>query len=205
MWRLAREGDMEFRRLGSSGLEVSTFCLGGNVFGWSCDYDASVRVLDAFVDAGGNFIDTANSYSTWVAGNSGGESEAIIGRWMQERGNRAQLIVGTKVGSRMRKAANGRGLSRAHIMSEVEDSLRRLQTDYIDPYQAHYDDADTPIEETMRAFDDLVRSGKVRYIGASNFSAWRLARALGVSDAHGLARYVCLQPPYSLMQREDFE
>jgi len=196
---------MNYRNLGPTGLKVSTLCLGSNVFGWTCDEQASFAVLDAYAEAGGNFIDTANSYSTWVKGNSGGESETIIGKWLARRGNRGSMVIATKVGSRMGKRPNERGLSRAHIMASVEDSLRRLQTDYIDLYQAHYDDPTTPIEETMRAFDDLVRSGKVRYIGASNISAWRFARSLGISGTHGLARYVTLQPFYNAISREQFE
>ncbi len=196
---------METRTLGRSGLKVTTFCLGGNVFGWSCDQERSEAVLDAYIDAGGNFIDTADSYSTWVSGNVGGESETIIGEWMRKRGNRAGLIIATKVGSKVGNRPNDRGLSRHHITASVAGSLRRLQTDYIDLYQAHYDDAATPLDETMRAFDDLVCAGKVRYIGASNFRPWRIARALGIADRYGWQRYVSEQPPYNLVQREPFE
>lgn len=195
---------MEMRNVGRSGLQVAPLCLGGNVFGWTCDEPASQAVLDAYVDAGGNFIDTADVYSRWVPGHQGGESEAILGRWMRARGNRAQLIVATKVGSAMGDGANMRGLSRQRIMTAVEESLRRLQTDYIDLYQAHFDDGG-PQDETMRAFDDLVRQGKVRYLGASNYSAWRLVRALWISDKAGYAPYVCLQPHYNLARRDEFE
>lgn len=196
---------MLFRNLGRSGLKVAALCLGGNVFGWTADERASFAVLDAYVEGGGNFIDTANSYSRWAPGHSGGESETIIGRWMRERGNRDKMIIATKVGGSMGDGPNQHGLSRQHIMHEVEASLRYLQTDYIDLYQAHWDDPDTPQDETMRAFDDLVRQGKVRYLGASNHSAWRLMGALWQSDTHGYARYECLQPPYSLANREAYE
>lgn len=191
--------------MGRTGLKVSPICFGGNVLGWTTDERASFEVLDAYVEGGGNFIDTADSYSRWVPGHAGGESETVLGNWMRERGNRAQLIVATKVGNPMGDGPNDRGTSRARIMDSVEGSLRRLQTDYIDLYQAHTDDRDTPQEETLRAFDDLVRQGKVRYIGASNFSAWRLATALWASDTHGYARYETLQPRYNLAAREDYE
>ena len=196
---------MFFRNLGRSGLKVAALCMGGNAFGWTADERASFAVLDAYAEGGGNFIDTANSYSRWAPGHSGGESEKIIGRWMRERGNRDKMIIATKVGGSMGDGPNQRGLSREHIMHEVEASLRYLQTDYIDLYQAHWDDPETPQDETMRAFDDLVRQGKVRYLGASNHSAWRLMGALWQSDKHGYARYECLQPPYSLANREAYE
>lgn len=196
---------MLFRNLGRSGLKVAALCLGGNVFGWTADERASLAVLDTYAEGGGNFIDTANSYSRWAPGHSGGESERIIGRWMRERGNRDKMIIATKVGGSMGDGPNQRGLSREHIMHEVEASLRYLQTDYIDLYLAHWDDPETPQDETMRAFDDLVRQGKVRYLGASNHGAWRLMGALWQSDKHGYARYVCLQPPYSLANREAYE
>ena len=196
---------METRNLGRSGLKVTTLCLGGNVFGWTCDEAQSFTVLDAFVEAGGNFVDTADVYSSWAPGNSGGESETILGRWLAARGGRARMVIATKAGSPMGKGPNERGLSRGHIMAAVEASLRRLQTDYIDLYQTHYDDPRTPLEETMRALDDLVTSGKVRYIGASNISAWRLAKALGISDRFGLARDVSMQPMYNVVLRADYE
>jgi aryl-alcohol dehydrogenase-like predicted oxidoreductase len=196
---------MLFRNLGRSGLKVAALCLGGNVFGWTADERASFAVLDTYAEGGGNFIDTANSYSRWAPGHSGGESERIIGRWMRERGNRDKMIIATKVGGSMGDGPNQRGLSREHIMHEVEASLRYLQTDYMDLYQAHWDDHETPQDETMRAFDDLARQGKVRYLGASNHSAWRLMGALWQSDKHGYARYECLQPPYSLANREAYE
>jgi aryl-alcohol dehydrogenase-like predicted oxidoreductase len=161
--------------------------------------------MDAFVEAGGTFIDTADIYSRWAEGNPGGVSEEIIGRWMKERGNRRDLVVATKVRGEVWPGPNGEGLGRKHIMEAVEASLRRLGTDYIDLYQAHSYDAEAPIDETMRAFDDLVRQGKVLYIGASNFPAWRLAQALSVSELHGWARFASLQPHYNLVHRGEYE
>ena len=196
---------MEYRRLGRTGLNVSELCLGTMQWGWTADEATAFAVMDAFVEAGGNFIDTADVYSRWAPGNPGGVSEEIIGRWMQSRGNRRQIVLATKVRGRMWDGANGEGLSRLHIMAAVEDSLRRLQTDAIDLYQTHWFDADTPIDETMRALDDLVRQGKVRYLGASNTPAWRLTKALWASDTLGLARYDSLQPHYSLAHRVEFE
>ncbi len=196
---------MEYRKLGRTGLKVSELCLGTMQWGWTADEAAAFAVMDAFVEAGGNFIDTADVYSRWVEGNPGGVSEEIIGRWMQARGNRRQIVLATKVRGRMWEGPNGEGLSRSHIMAAVEDSLRRLQTDFIDLYQTHWFDADTPIDETMRALDDLVRQGKVRYLGASNTPAWRLTKALWTSDTLGVARYDALQPHYSLAHRAEFE
>lgn len=196
---------MEYRNLGRTGLKVSELCLGTMQFGWTTDEKNAVAVMDAFVEAGGNFIDTADIYSTWAEGNPGGVAESIIGRWMKERRNRHQIVLATKVRGRMWEGPNGEGLSRAHIMKAVEDSLRRLQTDYIDLYQTHWFDAETPIEETLRALDNLVHQGKVRYIGCSNYPAWRLCRALWVSDKLGLARYESLQPHYNLVYRAEFE
>ncbi len=196
---------MEMRKLGRTGLKVAPLCFGGNVLGWTTDERTSFDVLDAYVEGGGNFVDTADSYSRWAPGHAGGESEAVLGRWMHERGNRARIIVATKVGNAMGDGPNDRGVSRARIMSSVEQSLRRLQTDYIDLYQAHIDDRDTPLDETLRAFDDLIRQGKVRYIGASNYRAWRLATALWTSDTHGYARYETLQPRYNLAARDEYE
>ncbi|MFN3705981.1 MAG: aldo/keto reductase [Thermoflexales bacterium] len=189
------------RRIGRSELLVVPLCLGGNVFGWTVDEAQSFAILDAFVAAGGNFIDTADMYSTWVSGNQGGESETIIGRWMALRGNRNKLIIATKVGQPM---PGGGGLGAAWITRAVEDSLRRLQTDYIDLYQAHIDDQSTPLEETLLAFDRLIQQGKVRYIGASNYSGARLREALQLSARMGIARYECLQPLYNAVER-DFE
>lgn len=196
---------MEYRRLGRTGLKVSALCLGTMQFGWTADEPRSVEVMDAFMAAGGNFIDTADVYSRWHPGNPGGVSEEIIGRWMHARGNRRQVVLATKVRGRMWESPNGEGLSRAHIIQACEDSLRRLQTDWIDLYQTHWYDAETPIAETLRALDDLVRAGKVRYVGCSNYPAWRLATALWQSDKLGLARYDALQPHYSLVHRAEFE
>ncbi|MDQ7030106.1 MAG: aldo/keto reductase [Ardenticatenia bacterium] len=196
---------MNYRTLGRTGLHVSELCLGTMQFGWTADEATSFAILDAFFEAGGNFIDTADIYSAWAPGNPGGVSEEIIGRWMKARGNRRQIVLATKVRGRMWAGPNGEGLSRKHIVEAVEDSLRRLQTDYIDLYQAHAFDPSTPIEETMRAFEDLVRQGKVLYVGASNYPAWRLAEALAVSERHGWARYDSLQPHYNLVHRGEFE
>ncbi|GGL13432.1 aldo/keto reductase [Planomonospora parontospora] len=180
-----------------SELNLFPLCLGGNVFGWTADRDASFAVLDAYAEAGGNFIDTADSYSEWVPGHVGGESETIIGEWMASRGNRDRMVVATKVGSLSAR----KGLSAANIRAAAEDSLRRLRTDHIDLYWAHIDDRETPLEETLEAFDALVREGKVRNIGASNHDAGRLAEALEISDQKGLARYGVLQQHYNLMER----
>src|SRR5215813_14984835 len=196
---------MLMRRLGRTGLRVAALCLGGNTFGWTTDLNASEPVLDAYVEAGGNFIDTADVYSRWVSGHKGGESEEVLGKWMTARGNRRAVIIATKVMGPMGPGPNDTGLSRQHIVEGVEDSLRRLQTDFIDLYQAHWDDRDTPLEETLRAFDDLIRQGKVRYVGASNYHAWRLTRALWESDRRALARYECLQPKYNLVFRDEYE
>ncbi|MGO4705087.1 aldo/keto reductase [Microvirga sp. 2MCAF38] len=191
------------RQLGRSSLSVSTLCLGTNVFGWSVDETTSFKLLDAFLDADLNFIDTADVYSTWVPGNKGGESETIIGRWMKARGNRDKVIVATKVGSEMRP--DKKGLSKAYIRAAVDDSLKRLQTDYIDLYQSHRDDVETPQEETLNAYAELIREGKVRAIGASNFTAARLKEALDISAKAGLPRYESLQPLYNLYDRAEFE
>jgi aryl-alcohol dehydrogenase-like predicted oxidoreductase len=193
---------MEKRRLGKSDLIVAPLCLGGNVFGWTADEAASFALLDAFVDAGFNFIDTADVYSKWAPGHHGGESEIIIGDWLKRRGKRDDVVIATKVGSEM--APGKKGLSKAYITRAVEESLRRLDTDYIDLYQSHRDDEATPIEETLAAYGALIEAGKVRAIGASNFTAARLAAALDASARHGLPRYQTLQPEYNLMVR-DFE
>jgi aryl-alcohol dehydrogenase-like predicted oxidoreductase len=193
---------MEKRRLGQSDIQTAPLCLGGNVFGWTLDEAGSFRILDEFVAAGFDFIDTADVYSTWVPGHVGGESETIIGKWLRQRGNRSKVILATKVGWQM--PPDGGGLSRAYIMRAVEASLRRLQTDYIDLYQSHVDDADTSLEETLGAFGDLIRQGKVRAIGASNYSAARLTQALDLAHG-GLPRYDSLQPLYNLYDRSDYE
>lgn len=187
--------------LGSSDLDVSRLCLGGNVFGWTADRETSFAVLDAYAAAGGNFVDTSDSYMWRIPGNAGGESETIIGEWMAVRGNRDRLVIATKVGSLPARA----GLAGATIAAAAEDSLRRLRTDRIDLYYAHRDDPDTAQEETLDAFDTLVRAGKVRAIGASNFSAERLRSALEISARDGLASYVALQPHYNLLERAEFE
>lgn len=185
-----------------SAVEVSdAFVLGGNVFGWTADEAASFAVLDAFVEGGGRMIDTADVYSDWVPGNSGGESEEIIGRWMADRGVRDQVQIATKVGQH----AAARGLSRVSIRTGVEASLRRLGTDRIDLYYAHFDDPDTPLEETMAAFDELVREGKVLRLGASNYTPGRLREALDIGHANGTARFEVVQAHYNLVRREKFE
>jgi len=196
---------MQYRNLGRTGLQVSELCLGTMQWGWTASEEASWAVMDAFIAAGGNFIDTADVYPRWAEGNPGGVSEEIIGRWMKERGNRRQIVLATKVRGVMWPGPNGEGLSRGHIMTAVEDSLRRLQTDHIDLYQTHWFDANTPIDETLRALDDLVRQGKARTIGCSNYPAWRLAKALWTSDKLGLARYDSIQPHYNIAYRAEFE
>lgn len=194
---------MDLRELGSSGLMVSPLCLGANVFGWTVEEAASFPILDAFVDSGLNFIDTADVYSKWVPGNTGGESETIIGKWLARGGKRSKIILATKVG--MELSPEKKGLSRAYIFQAVEASLRRLQTDYIDLYQAHIDDPATPQEETLEAYSELVKQGKVRAIGASNFKSDRLAAALEISLGHGYPRYESLQPLYNLYDRSEYE
>src|SRR2546430_13901348 len=196
---------MLMRKLGRSGLRVAALCLGGNTFGWTTDQKTSEAVLDAYIEAGGNFIDTADVYSRWVPGHAGGESETVLGTWMKARGNRRAGIIASKVMGPMGAGPNDTGLSRQHSVEGVEDSLRRLQTDFIDLYQAHWDDRDTPLEETLRAFDDLVRRGKVRYTGASNSHAWRLTRALWESDRRAYVRYESTQPKYNLVFRDEYE
>jgi aryl-alcohol dehydrogenase-like predicted oxidoreductase len=196
---------MLIRKLGRTGLKVAALCLGGNTFGWTTDQAASEAVLDAYLEAGGNFIDTADIYARWAPGNTGGESETVLGKWSKGRGTRQAVVIATKVMGPMGPGPNDTGLSRGHIMDAVEGSLRRLQTDYIDLYQAHWDDRETPLDETLRAFDDLVRQGKVRYIGASNYHAWRLTRALWESDRRGYVRYEAIQPKYNLVFRDEYE
>jgi aryl-alcohol dehydrogenase-like predicted oxidoreductase len=194
---------MNKRKLGSSGLEVYPLALGGNVFGWTADEKTSFEILDAFVAEGFSLIDTADVYSVWAPGHAGGESEAIIGKWLKRSGRRNDVIIATKVGMEM--APDKKGLSRAHIMRSVEDSLGRLQTDYIDLYQSHTDDPETPLEETAVAFATLVEQGKVRAIGASNFNAERLSDALQLSEKEGFPAYQTLQPHYNLYERADYE
>lgn len=193
---------MEKRLLGNSGIEVSPLAFGGNVFGWTIDQPTSFKLLDEFVDAGFNLIDTADSYSRWAPGHKGGESETIIGNWLKQRSDRDKIIIATKVGSDM---GEGKNLKRDYIFRSVEGSLKRLQTDYIDLYQSHFDDENTPVEETMEAFAELVQQGKVRAIGASNLSIERLRASNDHSKAKGLPRYETLQPHYNLYDREKFE
>ena len=194
---------MTKRRIGRSELHVSPFCFGGNVFGWTVDERTSFALLDAFVDAGFNLIDTADVYSRWVPGHAGGESETIIGRWLQASGKRSRIVLATKAGMEMGPGQSG--LSRRYLRSAVEASLRRLQTDHIDLYQSHDDDPATPMDETLGAYAELIREGKVRAIGASNFSAARLALALATSKRLGLPRYETLQPLYNLYDRAAYE
>jgi aryl-alcohol dehydrogenase-like predicted oxidoreductase len=194
---------MTLRRLGRSDLMVAPLCLGGNVFGWSADEKASYAVLDAFVGEGFNFIDTADVYSSWAPGNRGGESEEIIGRWMKARGNRGNVILTTKVGSEM--GPGKKGLKAAYIKEAVEASLKRLQTDHIDLYLSHWEDPETPLEETLSAYAGLVKAGKVRVIGNSNHSVATMRQALAISDRNGWPRFENLQTHYNLYDRRGFE
>ncbi|MBK3555659.1 aldo/keto reductase [Streptomyces sp. MBT56] len=187
--------------LGTSGLQVFPLALGGNVFGWTADEEQSFAVLDAYVAAGGNFIDTADAYSAWVEGNHGGESETVIGKWLASRSNRSDIVVATKAGAH----PDFRGLSAATIKGAAEASLRRLGTDHIDLYYTHFDDENVPVEEIITALDQLVKDGKVRHIAASNISPERLAASLAFSEREGLARYVALQPHYNLVSRSTYE
>ncbi|MGO9951743.1 MAG: aldo/keto reductase [Dissulfurispiraceae bacterium] len=189
--------------LGHSNLEVSPVALGGNVFGWTADEPMAFKILDAFVEAGFNFIDTADSYSRWLPGNKGGESETIIGKWLKLSSKRDKVVIATKVGSEM--GPNKKGLSKPYILCAAEDSLKRLQTDHIDLYQSHFDDPDTPMDETLEAYAQLVEQGKVKAIGASNFSAERLLQALQISKQLGYPSYQSLQTLYNLYDREDYE
>jgi len=192
---------MNQRPLGRSGLSTAPLVFGGNVFGWTADEATSFRLLDAFVDGGFNAVDTADVYSAWAPGHTGGESEGVIGRWLKAGGKRDKVLILTKVAMWPAQP----GLSAANIVSAVEGSLKRLQTDYIDLYQSHQDDAETPIEETLEAFDKLVKAGKVRAIGASNFSPTRLSESLATSAAKGLARYETIQPKFNLFDRDQVE
>ncbi|GAC1334899.1 MAG: aldo/keto reductase [Beijerinckiaceae bacterium] len=193
---------MQKRRLGRSPLEVAPFCFGGNVFGWTADEKTSFKLLDVFVDSGFDFIDTADVYSRWVPGHKGGESEALIGRWFKASGKRDKVIVATKVGGDM---GSGRTMAPAYVGKAVEDSLQRLQTDRIDLYQTHQDDPKTPLEEVLSTYAELIKAGKVRAIGASNYSAARLSEALDISARKNLPRYASLQPEYNLVARKDYE
>ncbi len=194
---------MEKRELGKSGIEVVPFCFGGNVFGWTIDEPTSFKLLDAFIDNGLDFIDTADVYSAWAHNGVGGQSEIIIGNWLKNRGKRDDVIIATKVGKPMGEGK--KGLSAKYINQAVEDSLKRLQTDYIDLYQSHDDDQNTPLEETLDTYDKLIKAGKVRAIGASNYTGARLQEALKVSKDNGFAAYQTLQPEYNLYAREDYE
>lgn len=195
---------MEKFKFGNTDLSIANIVFGGNVFGWTLDETGSFAILDAFVDRGFNAIDTANSYSHWVPGNTGGESETIMGKWMHERKNRDKLVIMTKVGGRF--ADNpAYNTTRSHIMEQVDKSLQRLKTDYIDLYQTHYDQVSTPLEETLRAYEELQQAGKIRYIGASNITPTRLQESLALSKSAGMPAYVSLQPGYNLYAREKFE
>ena len=194
---------MEKRPLGNTDLQVYPVAFGGNVFGWTLDEKQSFEILNGFTGAGFNFIDTADVYSRWKPGNSGGESEKIIGKWMKEKKNRHDIILTTKVGSDM--GDGKKGLKKAYILKAVEDSLKRLQTDYLDLYQTHFDDLDTPVLETLEAYDQLIKDGKIRWIGASNMSVERLKESLATSAEHNLPAYETFQPHYNLYEREAFE
>ncbi|MBI3361781.1 MAG: aldo/keto reductase [Chloroflexi bacterium] len=197
---------MEYRNLGNTGLKVSELCLGTMQFGWTADEPASYEVMSAAWEAGIRFWDTADVYSNWAKDNPGGVAETLIGQWMRTRSiPRDQIVIATKVRGKMGPGPNDEGLTRRWIMRAVEASLRRLQTDYVDLYQTHFPDEATPIEETLRALDDLVHQGKARYVGCSNYRAWQLMQALWVSDKYNLARYDCLQPHYSLVNRAEYE
>jgi len=194
---------MEKKEIGNSGIKIAPFVFGGNVFGWTVDEKESFKLLNAFVDAGLNCIDTADVYSKWVPGNKGGESEEIIGNWLTQSGKRDKVIIATKVGKLMGEGK--KGLSRKYITQAVEDSLKRLRTDYIDLYQSHEDDKNTSLIETLETFTDLIKQGKIRAIGASNFEGTRFKEALQVSIDNGLASYECMQPEYNLYEREGYE
>lgn len=196
---------MDYCRLGRTGLKVSCFCLGTMQWGWTADEPTAGAIMDTFVEHGGNFLDTADFYSRWHQGHSGGEAEEIIGRWMQRRGNRHEMIITTKVYQPMGEHPNDRGLSRKHVLEALEASLRRLHTDYLDLYLAHAFDAETPIEETLETLDDARRTGKIRYAGASNYPAWRFVEALWKAEVHHTLRFDCLEPHYNMVHRAEFE
>ena len=195
---------MDYKYLGLTGLKVSELCMGSMQFGWTSPRENCAPVMDAFVEAGGNFIDTADVYSRWAPGNPGGVAEELLGAWLKTR-QRDQIILATKVRGPMGPGPNDQGLSRKHILDACEASLRRLQTDYIDLYQTHFWDEHTPLDETLRALDDLVKAGKVRYVGCSNLPAWHLMESLWISDKHNLTRYDSIQPHYNLVHRAEFE
>lgn len=193
---------MKCRPLGNTGIQVSELCLGTMNWGWTTTEAGSYRVMNAFENAGGNFLDTADIYSFWAKGLSGGSSETIIGKWMKKKGNRRRIVLATKGTGQMWEGPTGKGLSRAHIIQACEDSLKRLQTNYIDLYQSHFADAETPIEETLGAYRDLIRSGKVRHIGCSNYTPGQFAEALVTARAAGLPQYVSIQPYYNILARQ---
>ena len=195
---------MEKRKLGNTDLEVAPIAFGGNVFGWTIDEEKSFEIIDAFIGSGFNLIDTANNYSYWVKGNDGGESERIIGNWIKKRRIRDKIVIATKVGGR-NKTMDNANTTRKHILEEVDKSLMRLQTDYIDLYQTHYDDGVTPVEETLSAYQDLIKEGKIRWIGASNISPERLKESLEIAEKYNLPKYQTLQPEYNLYERENYE
>lgn len=194
---------MQMRELGKSGIKVAPFGFGGNVFGWTADEKTSFALLDGFVDAGFNLVDTADMYSVWAPGHKGGESETVIGKWLKASGKRNRIVLATKVGHEV--SPERKGLKREHILRSIDESLQRLQTDHVDLYQSHRDDPSTPVEEPLRAYESLIKAGKVRAIGASNFGVPRLAEALKASRDNGLPRYETLQPLYNLYDREAFE
>jgi len=191
------------RKIGKSDLQVVPFVLGGNVFGWTADEKTSFEILDAYVDAGFDFIDTANVYSAWVPGNKGGESETIIGKWLKKTGKRDKVILSTKVGAKI--AEGHEGLKKDYILREIDESLKRLNTDYVDLYFSHYDNGETPVIETLEAYNKLIKEGKVRYIGASNVTPERISESLKTSRENSLAEYICMQPEYNLYDRENYE
>lgn len=194
---------MEKRQLGNTDLQVYPIAFGGNVFGWTINEKQSFEILDGFTEAGFNFIDTADVYSRWASGNVGGESEAIIGKWMKQKKNRQNLIITTKVGSDMGDGKSG--LKKSYVLKAIEDSLRRLQTDYLDLYQTHFDDESTPVLETLEAYEQLIKEGKIRWIGTSNMTVERIDESLKTSKEHGIAKYETLQPYYNLYSREKYE
>jgi aryl-alcohol dehydrogenase-like predicted oxidoreductase len=196
---------MKYRNMGKTGLKVSELCLGTMQFRWLISEADSYPVLDAFVEGGGNFIDTADIYSVWAAGLKGGEAETIIGRWMARKKNRREIVLATKARGKMWEGPNGEGLSRGHLIQACEESLTRLQTDHIDLYQSHWDDNQTPLEETLSAYATLIKQGKVRYAGASNYGAGRWGEVLALGQALGQAEYHCFQPYYNLVDRKGFE
>jgi aryl-alcohol dehydrogenase-like predicted oxidoreductase len=195
--------DMEKRSLGSTGLTIAPLMFGGNVFGWTANETVSFQLLDAFTDAGFNAVDTADTYTVRVPGNTGGDSERVIGKWLKQTGKRNKIVLATKVGGVF--SEEKKGLKKKYILQSIHDSLTRLQTDYVDLYQTHYDDAETPMEETLEAYDEIIRAGKARAIGTSNMTAERVREALQISRQKGLPAYQALQPEYNLYDRQRYE